>query len=168
LTATIYDGSDAAKHAIAVSAPLLAPARAVLLHVWLPLSTILLWNPLIGSSWPLSGPAGEIDDACRAAGQRLADEGTALALEAGFDVEPVIAESRHGAWRTVVHVADERDARTVVVGSHGRSPMSSALLGGVAAGVAHHSARPVLVIPAPQRTDAPGDRREHGLGVGVG
>ena len=47
-----------------------------------------------------------------------------------------------------VTAADQEDAEATVVGSRGLSPMKSALLGSVANGVVHHSARPVVVIPA--------------------
>jgi nucleotide-binding universal stress UspA family protein len=142
-----FDGSGPARHAIEHSAGLLAPAPAVVLHVWLAVSHVLLWRPVFPSPGPLAEPAAELDDACRDAGRRVVDEGVAIARTAGYDAGPLLVESRHGAWRTIIVRADERDARLVVIGSHGISPITSALLGSVAAGVVHHSARPVLVVP---------------------
>src|SRR5215218_221523 len=52
------------------------------------------------------------------------------------------------AWPSLIALAGEHDARLIVVGSHGISPVTSALLGSVAAGVVHHAKRPVLVVPA--------------------
>ena len=146
-----YDGSPSAKHALAEAGRLLAPARALLVHVWLPISRVLLWSPAFGTPGRLTEPVAELDDAWRAGAQRLADEGVELAREAGFDPEPLLAESRHGAWRTIVALGDEHDARLIVTGSHGISPAASKVLGSVAAGIVHHAARPVLVVPAPHR-----------------
>jgi len=145
-----YDGSPSAKHALAEAGRLLAPARTLLVHVWLPISRVLLWSPAFGTPGPLAEPAAELDDAWRAGAQRIADEGLALARDAGFDAETLLAESRHGAGRTIVALGKERDARLIVAGSHGISPPASRLLRSVAAGIVHHAARPVLVVPAPR------------------
>jgi nucleotide-binding universal stress UspA family protein len=148
-TLICYDGSAGARNAIAVAAPLLRPGPAVVLHVWLPISHVVLWNPLIEGPGPLAEPAAELDEAGREAAERLAEEGATLARDAGFDAHAAIAETRHGAWRTILHEADERDAAVVVLGSHGLSPLASGRLGCVAAGVLHHARRPVLAVPAP-------------------
>jgi len=143
-----FDGSGPARHALEHCAALLAPAPALVVYAWLALSHLLLWSPVFPAPGPLEEPASEIDEACRDAGRRVLDEGVAVARRAGFRAEPVLVESRHGAWRTITALADERDARLIVVGSHGISPITSALLGSVAAGVVHHATRPVLVVPA--------------------
>ena len=88
---------------------------------------------------------------------RCALGGTPQSARAHFpdgrnDAEPLLAESRHGAWRTSVALGDEHEARLIVTGSHGISPAASKLLGSVAAGIVHHAARPVLVVPAPHRS----------------
>jgi len=142
-----YDGSGEARHALERSAPLLAPAPARVVHVWLALSRVLLWSPVFPSPGPLAEPAAEIDDACREAGTRIVDEGVVVARDAGFDAEPLLVEGHHGTWRTIVALAEECDARAIVIGSHGSSPIASALLGSVAAGVVHHAGRPVIVVP---------------------
>lgn len=76
----------------------------------------------------------------------LADEGAALAGDAGLDAEGAGAASIAPAWRVIIDVAEERDAAVVVVGSRGRSPVRSAVLGSVSTGVLHHCRRPVLVV----------------------
>jgi len=144
-----YDGSDGAKEAIAHAGRLLRAAPALSLHVWLPLSHVLLWNPLIEGPGPLADAAEEIDQVGREAAARLAAEGAALARSAGLEAEAAIAESHHGAWRTILHEADRREAALIVLGSHGLSPLASGRLGCVAAGVLHHARRPVLAVPAP-------------------
>jgi nucleotide-binding universal stress UspA family protein len=43
-------------------------------------------------------------------------------------------------------VADEHGARLIVLGSHGRSGLSGVFVGSVAAAVAQHSPRSVLIV----------------------
>ena len=83
---------------------------------------MLLWNPLIEGPGPLAEAAEEIDQGGREAAERLAAEGAALARSAGLEAEAAVAESHHGAGRTILHEADRREAALIVLGSHGLSP----------------------------------------------
>jgi nucleotide-binding universal stress UspA family protein len=141
-----FDGSDDARRAIAEAGPLLGGGQALVVHVWEPLSAMLLRNPLIHSPGPLVEQAEEIDAAGLEAAHGLTDEGVRAARAAGFDAEPLCIRGEHGVWSTIVRIAEERDARAVVLGSRGQSPVASALLGSVTSGVVHHCRRPVLVI----------------------
>jgi nucleotide-binding universal stress UspA family protein len=51
----------------------------------------------------------------------------------------------------LVQLAGERDARVIVVGTGGESPIRGALLGSTAHKLLHVSDRPVLVVPSPAR-----------------
>ena len=55
-----FDGSGPARHALEHGAALLAPAPALVVHVWLALSHVLLWSPVFPSPGPLEEPAREI------------------------------------------------------------------------------------------------------------
>jgi len=79
----------------------------------------------------------------------LADEGAAAAKAAGLDATAAAVLCRGQVWATIIETADEREAEVIVLGSRGRSPAASALLGSVANAVVHHSTRPVVAIPAP-------------------
>ena len=70
-----------------------------------------------------------------------------VASGAGFEAIPLTERAGRGIWRAIVKVADERDAKVVVVGSHGKSAAVSAVLGSVSHGVVSHCRRPVLVAP---------------------
>jgi nucleotide-binding universal stress UspA family protein len=48
----------------------------------------------------------------------------------------------------LIEVADEHDARMIVVGSHGERPLKSALVGSTPTRLLHLSERPVLVVRA--------------------
>jgi len=97
-----FDGSGPARHAIEHSAHLVAPGPALVVHVWLPLSRVVLWSPVFPTPGPLKEPAAELDDACRDAARHVVDDGVAVARRAGHAARPLLAESRHGAWRTIV------------------------------------------------------------------
>lgn len=141
-----YDGSDAARHAIAVSAPLVGGGPALVVHAWLAPSHLILWNPLIKGPGPLVEPAAMLDEASADAADRLAREGADHARAAGYDAEPVAVPIEHGTWRSVLRAARDRHARVIVLGSHGRSPLDVAL-GTVAGRITAHADRPVLMVP---------------------
>jgi len=137
-----YDGSDHAKGAIADAGQQLAPGR--------PATVLTVWQPLEGMSFVgLRGYAANIDqaivDEAREAAEEVALDGAERAREAGFDAVP-LAVSGDPIWKVIVEAADEQDADVIVLGSRGRSGISYVLLGSVAAAVAQHSSRSVLIV----------------------
>jgi nucleotide-binding universal stress UspA family protein len=98
----------------------------------------------------------ELDARTAKDARETAAEGVALAALAGFDGRPLAGRALARAaertavsvWRAILDVADEQSARVIVLGSRGRSGVTSMLLGSVSYGVGHNSQRPVLVIPA--------------------
>ena len=108
-----------------------------MLTVWEPMTAL----PVAGA--PLVPPVG-IDDGLKREAQRVADEGASLAPASGFDAEP-IAELGDPIWQRIIDSAEERGASIIVMGSHGRSGIELMLLGSVAAAVARHTARPILI-----------------------
>ena len=88
-----------------------------------------------------------LDESSAEAARRLAEEGAELAREAGFRARGLAVPSEHGAWRTLLRIASELDAATIVTGTHGHAAMD-AVIGSVAEGVVRHAERPVLVVPA--------------------
>jgi nucleotide-binding universal stress UspA family protein len=49
-------------------------------------------------------------------------------------------------WKGIIDAADSRDASLIVLGSHGRSGVTSLVVGSVASAVAAHSRRSVLIV----------------------
>ena len=133
-----YDGSELAKHAIGEAGRLLeAGGDALVVTVWQPFDVGFL--PAAG----LQFDAAQIADVRTAAAQTAA-EGAALAQAAGFRAQSAEIE-RSPTWKGIAEFADAHDARLIVLGSHGRSGLAGALVGSVAASVAAHSRRSVLI-----------------------
>jgi nucleotide-binding universal stress UspA family protein len=130
-----YDGSDCSKEAVRVA---IEVGKAYQEPV------------IIAFAYELNPVAGEIHDYHAAlkelAGKRLT-EAIALAEGVTGDVEAVIVEQAPAP--ALVALADERDARVIVVGTRGESPIKGALLGSTPHKLLHLADRPVLVVPAP-------------------
>ena len=69
---------------------------------------------------------------------------TAMLEEVGLEVEPLIISGVPA--KEIVKIADSRDASLIVVGSHGRSNLASALMGSVSEKVIRTAKQPVLVV----------------------
>jgi nucleotide-binding universal stress UspA family protein len=148
-----YDGSEVARHAIAEAAPLLTGRRVVVAYA----------RPADESvAAHLEGHAAleETDDQHPHAldeAHRIALEGRDRARAAGLDASALLISSPEPAGDAIVHAADQLDAGLIVIGSRGRRELKSLLLGSVSQHVAHHTRRPVLIVPTPRIAEA---RRE--------
>jgi nucleotide-binding universal stress UspA family protein len=143
-----YDGSEFAKAAIADAAGQLRPGRrAIVLTVSYSTEGLLFLG--VGG-FPADAPTveGMIEDAERSA-QKVAEEGVGLARDAGFDAEPMVVVGSP-IWEQIVQSAERFDASLIVIGSHGRSGLGQVMLGSVAAAVAQHSKRSVLIVHRPE------------------
>lgn len=131
-----YDGSACAKEAVRVA---IEVGKAYGEKV------------VIAFGYELNPVAGEIHDYHAAlkelATKQLADA-MAVAAAEGAEVEPVIVEREPA--HALAELAAERDARVIVVGSGGESPIRGALLGSTPHKLLHLADRPVLVVPSPK------------------
>jgi nucleotide-binding universal stress UspA family protein len=134
-----YDGSDHAKKAIEQAGAELRPGReAIVLAVYEPLGAIPFWGvpaSTVPSEW--------IDEVRKQAGD-TAEEGARLADAAGFEAKPMAAQGIR-IWQGILDAADQQKAGMIVLGSHGRGSVGSAVMGSVATAVAHHAALPVMI-----------------------
>jgi nucleotide-binding universal stress UspA family protein len=80
-------------------------------------------------------------------GERVTAGGIERANQAG--VEATLALVAETPVEALLALAEEHDARAIVIGSHGESPIKGAILGSTPHKLLHVSPRPVLVVPVP-------------------
>jgi nucleotide-binding universal stress UspA family protein len=91
------------------------------------------------------GEGAEHREALREQAVALTSEALNRARDAGVEAESALVDDRPAS--ALVSLADERDARLIVVGSYGESPLKGAILGSTPHKLLHLSERPVLVVP---------------------
>jgi nucleotide-binding universal stress UspA family protein len=98
-------------------------------------------------------PPGSVGDEFRAHRQALRDQAEKLcaqaldqAIGAGVDVETALVEDRPST--ALIKLADDNDARMIVVGSWEERPIKGAILGSTPNQLLYRAERPVLVVPA--------------------
>jgi nucleotide-binding universal stress UspA family protein len=124
-----YDGTDGARAAL---------KAAVALAGELGDDVVAVFGYTVGRL------GGEVSDYAAA----LREHAQEVLAEAGEDgVETV--ELERSPVEALIEVADQRDARMIVVGSYGERPLRSVLVGATPTKLLHVSERPVLVIRAP-------------------
>jgi nucleotide-binding universal stress UspA family protein len=135
-----YDGSDYAKDAIKAAGEQLRDGRRAIV--------LTVWQPYTAGGFGGAPIPPDIDKDIEQQAQGVADQGAELARKAGFEAEGTV-ERGDPIWERIVETADEQDADIVVMGSHGRTGVQRVLLGSVAASVASHADRPVLIVHRP-------------------
>jgi nucleotide-binding universal stress UspA family protein len=134
-----YDGSDLARLAIEEAGRQLEPGRdAVVLTVWGPYGVGFIPPPDVKFDAAAS-------DEVRKAAEDTAAEGASMAQAAGFRTQSVALQEPN-IWKGIARIADDSDASMIVLGSHGKSGLTSIFLGSVAAAVAAHSGHTVLIV----------------------
>jgi len=92
------------------------------------------------------GEIAEHEEAIEERGRKVLDEARHQAEAAGAAVEVELVARK--ASEAIVGVADDRDARMIVVGSYGDPPLKGMILGSTPNKLLHIADRPVLVVPA--------------------
>ncbi len=134
-----YDGSDHAKQAIEqAGAELRAGRKAVVLAAYEPLAGIPFWGV------PAGVVPSDMIEHVQAEAAKTADEGAALAESAGFEASSAVREGVR-TWQAILDAAKELGVGLIVLGSHGRGSVGSAVMGSVATAVAHHADLPIMI-----------------------
>lgn len=140
------DGSDTSHVALgwAVEEAKLRGARLVAVHAWSFIPPAPMGDPGL-LAMPAGDLAGQLGAESDVANAILESALEALGDKPGVEVEPRTVEGEAGE----VIVEESKGADLVVVGSHGRSGLTAALLGSVSRHVVDHAVCPVVVVKAP-------------------
>jgi nucleotide-binding universal stress UspA family protein len=95
---------------------------------------------------PVGGEVGDLEAALRERGTAVLHEALAQAQAAGLEARASLVNDTPSSG--LVGLADENDARMIIVGSYGEPPLRGALIGSTAHKLLHLSERPVLVVRA--------------------
>lgn len=133
-----YDGSDGARVALEEAIRLAGEIGAGLHLVF------AFEAPRIG------GELRDLDDVIAERAAKVLERGVHQ-VQAHTEPPPVTTEfCKVDSAEGLIAVADEQDARYIVVGSNGERPLKSALVGATPTRLLHLSQRPVLVVRAPE------------------
>jgi nucleotide-binding universal stress UspA family protein len=146
-----YDGSEDARAAIERAGDTLTSGPAVVATAWTTLQEVAAAALLALPMGIVAGAVRDIDAATRRHAEEVAAEGAERARAAGFAAESRAVGGSLPLVQSLLDLAEEIDARVIVVGSRGRSPLRAAVLGSVSSGVLHHGHRPALVVPRHDR-----------------
>jgi nucleotide-binding universal stress UspA family protein len=131
-----FDGSDGARAALTVALELAA-------RLGEPVHAAYATAP----PTHVGEEAREHRRALESIGRGLLGEVLAAAAAAGVHAESHLEPAR--PVDLLMRLADSVDARAIVVGSYGDSPLRGAILGSTPHKLLHLSERPVLAVPAP-------------------
>jgi nucleotide-binding universal stress UspA family protein len=80
----------------------------------------------------------------------VAEAGARLARELGATAEALSMADSASVAGTLIAIAEERDARAIVVGSRGLGGIKARVLGSTSRKLLHDTHRPVLVVRTPE------------------
>jgi nucleotide-binding universal stress UspA family protein len=144
-----YDRSVGSLRAIETASALFPGHATIVLHVWNPVAAL---GAVYGAMVPSA--AFHRGEAQRAAMQ-VAEEGAALANEAGLEATAAAASAQFdGTSTTILKVAEQHDAEVIVLGARGLSALRSVVLGSVSHAVVQRAHCPVLVVPPVKHAEA--------------
>jgi len=149
-----YDGSEEAQAALREAVALFGDRPMIVASVWEPGLAMATMMPPAGepSMGYLPDPA-EVDAIDRAQSGHavdVAEAGARLARELGATAEAVSMPDSASIAETLIAIADERDARAIVVGSRGLGGIKARVLGSTSRKLLHDTHRPVLVVRTPE------------------
>ncbi len=93
---------------------------------------------------PMGGEVKDHAQALKEHGEKVTAEAVERAGAGGAEAEAVLVDQEGSD--ALIAVAKDRNARMIVVGSHGEGPIRGAILGSTAYRLVHTSETPVLVV----------------------
>ncbi len=143
-----FDGSEGAVHAIEAAGRLFPGARVTIAHVWHP---PLPYGGVSYGGEVILPPDIQHDLESNASEQAaaLAERGAEIARKLGLTADVAPREAVGSTWRTLLAAADDVDAQVVIAGSRGFGEFRALMLGSTSTALAHHSRRPLLIVPTP-------------------
>lgn len=141
-----WDASDGSQRGLAAVAELFPGATVVAASVWEPTADTVALDPVGDALGAMTGIYAELDELGEQVAAERASEGERQASMAGLRAESVVR--RGSAANALADIAEERDARLVVVGARRHGRVGAALLGSTSGTLLRRSRRPVLVVPA--------------------
>ena len=149
-----YDGSAEAQAALREAVALFGHRPLIVASVWEPGLAMVTMMPPAGEPsmgyMPDPDEVAAIDRAQSGHADDVAEAGARLARELGATAEAVSVPDTANIADTVIAIAEERDARAIVVGSRGLSGIKARVLGSTSRKVLHDTHRPVLVVRTPE------------------
>ncbi len=145
-----FDGTRAALHALDEAAPLLTEQRVLVVVVW---EAGRAFDLTENASFAFDNPAGSLDlsgafaadQAASEAAVRLANRGAQLAVSLGLKAEGLAVADDATVAETLVRLAEQHDARAIILGSHHHARVSEILFGTTTREILAHAPCPVVV-----------------------
>jgi nucleotide-binding universal stress UspA family protein len=146
-----YDGSAAAREAVAAAGRLFKGCRVLVVTVWEAGLAYMAPAAPMESTMTLGQPvdpelARDVDDSLQSQAEQVAREGADMAVSLGLEAEPLSLPDERDVAHTLIDLARERGAAGIVVGSRGLSGIRARLEGSTSKGLLAHAPCPVLVV----------------------
>jgi nucleotide-binding universal stress UspA family protein len=149
-----YDGSEEAQTALREAVALFGHRPLIVASVWEPGLAMMTMMPPAGEPsmgyMPDPDQVAAIDQAQSGHAGAVAEAGARLARELGATAEALSVPDAVNVAGTLVEIAEERDARAIVVGSRGLGGIKARVLGSTSRKLLHETHRPVLVVRTPE------------------
>jgi nucleotide-binding universal stress UspA family protein len=149
-----YDASDEAQTALREAVALFGHRPLIIASVWEPGLAMMTMMPPAGEPsmgyMPDPNEVAAIDRAQSGHAGAVAEAGARLARELGATAEALPVPDSVNIAGTLIEIAEERDARAIVVGSRGLGGIKARVLGSTSRKLLHDTHRPVLVVRTPE------------------
>lgn len=147
-----YDGSPAARQALADAATILAPCQVLVVTVWeeglayeaAPQSFEadgVRLDPMVDLEF-----AGAVDRELHRQAEQVSGEGAAVARSLGLNAQALALPAEGTVARTILALVREHRASAIVVGSRGLSGIRARLEGSTSNALLKHAPCPVIVV----------------------